>query len=266
MKSNLPYYFLFVLLILGAFASMAQNGYGITILGSVAILFSITFFVRTLAALKIEKKDWVTLIESLSLATLSMIMALRVFYIHFAFVEILFGLAGLALIAIYLRKAQHAYSTIKPRNFRMAWLTATLLLSITLYTLSMVSVAFFPLASEPAGGAAFGLLILFAIGAITTKEILYEGEKVSVFQFVARFKDLTLVLISLFFLFTLYMGLTKFDWLPRMYSDEFPQSYFELVKQAETGKEKPKNGIYRHQEFKEMYNRFVNRNTNTGKK
>jgi hypothetical protein len=260
MKSNLPYYLLFVLLIMGAFASMAQNGYGVTILGIVAVLFSITFFSRTLSALQMEKKDWSLLVEAISLATLSLIMALRVFYIHFLFVEILFGAAGVALMVVYLGKALKTYTSIRHKSMRLTGLTIMLFLSIALYTLSMVSVAFFPPLAEPSGGAAFGLLILFVAGALATKEILIDGEKVSAFQFVSRFKDLTVVLISLFFLFTLYMGLTKFDWLPRMYSDEFPQSYFELVQRAELGKEKPVNGKYRHQEFKERYNQFVKRN------
>jgi len=49
--------------------------------------------------------------------------------------------------------------------------------------------------------------------------------------------------MTLFVLFTAYMGLTKFVILPKMYSDEYPQAYLELVKQAEGGTEKSVNGI-----------------------
>jgi hypothetical protein len=48
--------------------------------------------------------------------------------------------------------------------------------------------------------------------------------------------------------------------LPKLYSDQFPQAYFKLVNNAETGKEKPVNGKYRHEEFKAMYDQFVERN------
>jgi hypothetical protein len=44
-----------------------------------------------------------------------------------------------------------------------------------------------------------------------------------------------------------------------MYSDKFPQKYFELVNLAESGKDKPLKGKFRHEEFKEMYDRFVDR-------
>lgn len=58
-----------------------------------------------------------------------------------------------------------------------------------------------------------------------------------------KFKDRSIVLMTRFVLFTVYMGLTKFDILPKMYSDEYPQAYLELVKQAEGGTEKSVNGI-----------------------
>jgi len=69
-----------------------------------------------------------------------------------------------------------------------------------------------------------------------------------------------LLLISLFFIFFLYYGFTGIGTLPRIYSDEYPQAYFELVNNAETGKEAPVNGKYKHEEFKEKYDRFVKNN------
>jgi hypothetical protein len=51
-----------------------------------------------------------------------------------------------------------------------------------------------------------------------------------------------------------------------MYSDEFPQAYFELVQQAELGKEQPINGKYRHEEFKEKYELLISRHIHSDKK
>jgi hypothetical protein len=109
------------------------------------------------------------------------------------------------------------------------------------------------------------LLLFVGIGFIK-RDTLIEGEKVSAFSYVARFKDRSIVLLSLFLLFTAYMGLTKIDALPRMYSDKFPQAYFELVRQAESGVEKPVDGKFKHEEFKEKYDRFVNRHARSGNK
>lgn len=81
-----------------------------------------------------------------------------------------------------------------------------------------------------------------------------------------KFKDRSVVLITLFVLFTAYMGLTKFYILPKMYSDEYPQAYLELVKQAEAGQEEPINGKYKHEEFKELYDQFVSRHNASNQK
>jgi len=255
------YYLLFVLLIMGAFASMAQNDYGVKILGGVAMAFSILFLIQLMLWIASkEKYGAIVLIELGSLVLLSMILGMRVFYIHFTFVEVIFGFAGLMLIFSYAAKSFQSWMELKNKNRMMAILMSFLYGSIILYTLSMTVVPFTPAVAEPAGGMAFALFIIFVLSGYYKKELLVDGEKLSLFQFAGRLKDRSVVLLALFLIFTAYMGLTKFNLLPRMYSDEFPQAYFELVKQAESGMEKPVNGKYKHEEFKEMYDQFVSRN------
>jgi hypothetical protein len=62
------------------------------------------------------------------------------------------------------------------------------------------------------------------------------------------------------------MGLTQVGLLPRMYSGEFPQVYYELVKQSESGNEIRVNGKLRHEEFKSRYDRFIERHTRIDQK
>ena len=120
-KYNPIYYILFILLIMGAFASMAQNSYGIKIMGGVAFAFGLVFLVEFISVLRRnEKKDVYTLIEPLCLCLLSFIFGLRVFYIHFPYIEILFVLAGLVLILIYLRKVILRFRHFRPKNNYLA--------------------------------------------------------------------------------------------------------------------------------------------------
>ena len=77
---------------------------------------------------------------------------------------------------------------------------------------------------------------------------------------IAGFKDRVFLLLSLFIIFSLYYGLSGSGILPKLYSDKFPQAYYELVNNAETGKEKPVNGKYKYEEFRKMYDQFVERN------
>jgi hypothetical protein len=58
-------------------------------------------------------------------------------------------------------------------------------------------------------------------------------------------------------LFSLYVGFNRIGLLPGIYSDEFPQAYYNLVDQAASREEKPINGRYKHEEFKVEYDQFL---------
>lgn len=260
-RYNPYYYLLFVLLIFGAFASMAQNDYGIKILGGAAFVFGLLFLLQLLGELRSKHKtDVVAVAELFGLTVIAIILSMRVFYIRFPFVEIVFGFAGLVLLAAYSLRLFRTWRNLQTKSRAMAILLVMFHGSILCYVASMTFVPFIPALAEPLGGAGLLLLLLFLVGGWLKREMLVEGEKLSVFNFVSRVPDRSIVLVALFLLFTAYMGLTKIDFIPKMYSDEFPQAYFELVNQAETGKEKPVDGKFKHEEFKERYDRFVERN------
>jgi hypothetical protein len=266
-KYTTLYYLLFVLIVMGAFAAMAQNEYGITILGLTATIFSLLFFIQLISLLSAKDSvSKVEIVELVSLFVLSGILAMRVFYIRFQFVEWVFALAGLALVLVYSNKMVQAYSSVKTESKKLGWLIIVFYGSIILYSVSMVTVPFFPSLSETAGIIAFGLLLVAAAASLISKTILINGERLSGVQFVLKLKDKSGVLIVLFLLFTCYTGFTKIGLIPAMYSNEFPQGYYELVDRAETGKEKPVDKKFRHEEFKAQYDRFIDRNSSSKKK
>lgn len=268
MKKYIAYYYLmFVLLIFGAFASMAQNDYGLKILGVVSFVFALLFIVQLISGLTSEKKiQPLEVVELVGLVILSSVLGMRVYYIHFQFVEILFAVAGVGLIGVYLLKLVMSWNTIRVKNNGLAISVCIFYASIISYITSMTMVPFFPGMAEPAGTMGFALIIIFVVVALVKKKFMVDGEKVSAFRFVYRFRDRSPVLIALFILFTGYMGLTKVGAIPKIYSDEFPQSYFELVNRAESGNEEALEGKYSHEEFMERYNEFVNRHVNSGSK
>ncbi len=262
MKKYIPvYYLLCVLLILGAFAAMAQNSYGLTLLGAVAGFFALVFLIQLVSRVDVIKqhRDYLGLLEYISLILISAILCLRVFYIRFVFVEEIFILAGLLLVITFSIRSVRNFRAVRVHHRMLAWTVLLLHLSIIGYIMSMVLAPLYPRFSEPAGIAAFSLLIVFAFSAILHGKILIEGEKQTIFEYVNRFRDHTILLVAIFLIFTGYMGLTKIGVVPKMYTDEYPQAYFDLVKRAETGIESPVNGKYKHEEFKEMYERFVAR-------
>jgi hypothetical protein len=263
-KYNTLYYLLFVLLIMGAFASMAQNAYGFIILGAVAFVFSGIFLYQMIERLFATNfKDGLVedSIELGALVLLSAILGLRVFYIHFESVEIIFGLAGVVLVLLYGKKLVKYFSDFSS-NRLLKWLVPVFYSSIIFYILSMIAAAFFPSLSEPVGELAFGLTLIVVLAAVVKREQYVEGEKRSVLYFLLRLRDKSVLLGALFLVFTAYMGLTKIGALPKMYSNEFPQAYFQLVAEAEGDIEQPVDGKYRYEKFKEQYQIFLEHNSN----
>src|SRR6478609_2985544 len=137
-KYNTIYYLLFILLIMGAFASMAQNNYGLKIMGTVAFVFGLVFANKFISILrKDEKKDVYILIELVCLFLVSFIFGFRVFYIHFPYIEILFTAAGILLMLIYLRKMLVRFHYLLYKNSLLAILVLMFHLSVILFLFSL---------------------------------------------------------------------------------------------------------------------------------
>lgn len=251
------YYLLFFLLITGAFASMAQNAYGMTILGISATFFGILFAIQWLRAWNKKEKNGLTLTELTCLVILSALLALRVFNLHFKSVETLFTATAIILAAVYVIRLARFFNPKTRMDGKISWLVLFYYLSLILFLLASSLTPFIPGAVAPAGILAFVLLLLFVTGSWISRDQIVEGEKTSGFLFVSRFKDCSALLLSLFILFTLYTGLTRLGWLPKMYTSVYPQTYYQLVSQAETGKEVPVDGKYKHEEFKARYDAFI---------
>lgn len=259
MKKNNPiYYLLFILLVMGTFASMARNSYGLKIMGGVAIAFGLVFLLEFITALvKKEKKDVYALAELASMILFSVIFGCRVFNIHFPYIEWLFVAAGAWLVFFYIRKLFIRYHRLVSRNRRLAWLGVIFHLSIILFLVSLIMIPFASQKAEWVGMAAFALLLVFIIGGFVKRDDLVDGNKVTTMQMVSGYRDHSIVLASLFLLFSLFAAFNKAGLIPAIYSDEFPQAYFKLVDDASSKKEKPVKGRYKYEEFMEKYKQFL---------
>ncbi|MBK7559560.1 MAG: hypothetical protein IPI54_15520 [Chitinophagaceae bacterium] len=161
-KYNALYYLLFILLVMGAFAAMAQNGYGMTIMGGVSVVFALVFLAEFIAVLRKEGPVQVyRLAEAACLFVIAAIFGLRVFYIHFPYVEWLFGIAALLLALLYLHKMISRYRYYSEKNRSMALLVLVFHTSIILFLVSLFMVPFAAKTSELCGIAAFVLLVVF---------------------------------------------------------------------------------------------------------
>ena len=261
-KYNTIYYLLFILLVMGTFASMAQNSYGLKIMGGVAFVFGLVFIAEFISGLrkKSEERNVYTLIEPACLFLLSVIFGFRVFYIHFPYIELLFGGAAILLALVYLMVMVLRFRHFQNKNSFLAILVIVFHLCIILFLGSLAMVPFAPKIAEVTGAGALILLLGFIAAGFFRKDLLVDGENVSAFKMVRRFKGHSVIIASLFLLFSLYVGFNRIGVLPEIYSDEFPRAYFELVNKATSKKEKPVDGRYKYEEFMEKYQQFLKHN------
>ena len=260
--SIITYYVLIMMLILGGFASMAQNDYGLHIMGWSSLGFCMSFILLAIRRITDKDRDhkiW-EISELLGLTIIALLFFMRSSFIRFQYVEYLIILAGLAIVLLYVLRLYHTTSVTRHENRKLAIVLLFYYSSIILYTLSMVVVPLSPGLSEPFGGAGFAAIALSIIGAVYFRNFFYQSNKISLLDFLKRYKDRSLLMVVIYLIFTAYMGLTKLNIIPQLYSSEFPQAYIELVDKAESGLERPVNGVYSHEKYKESLDKFIERN------
>ena len=186
---------------------------------------------------------------------------MRTLQIYFPFIEWIFVAAAVVLALNYLTRLRHWFRQINVKNKTLATLILIAYLSIVLFCIAMVEITFKPRIARWTGGLALVLVFVFLLSGLFRRHFLLEGENKSAFSIIAGFKDRLYLLLSLFIIFSLYFGLSVANILPKLYSNKFPQAYFEMVNNAETGKEKPaEGGEFKYQEFKKSYDQFVESN------
>jgi hypothetical protein len=262
MKKNNPIYFLlFILLVMGAFASMAQNSYGLKLMGGVAFVFAGVFLMELTGTLTSEeKKDRSAIAELLAMIPFAAIFGCRVFNIYFPFIEWVFVAAGICLLFFYIRKLIIRYRQLVEKNQRLAGMILIFHLSIILFLLSMTLAPLSIRATEWIGMAGFVFLLVFIIGALIRKFYFIDGDNVAVLQMITGYRDHSIILALLFLLLSLFIALNKTGLLPGIYSDEYPRAYNEMINGGASGKEKTADGKLKHEAFKEQYQQFLKHN------
>ena len=265
-KYNRLYYVLFILLIMGAFASMAQNGYGLTITGAVAFIFGLVFLIEFITL--VRRKNGVkasSLLEPGCLFIIAVILGFRVFYIYFLNIEWIFGAAVTILIFFYFSKMVSRFRYYQKKDKWLAVLAIAFHLSIIFFLSSFALLLFAPSVAEVTGVVAMAFLLFFIVGGFLRKQVLIDGNNLSAFKMVTGFRDHSIILTTFFLLVSVYFGLNRVGVLPAIYSDEYPQAYFELINQPTARREKTANGEYKYQDFLKKYKEFLKHNSGNAK-
>ena len=181
MKSyNTVYYLLTVLLIMGGFASMAQNSYGMPIISAVCMAFGLVFFIQFIQALRANEPNRAEqAIEFFALFVLAFIFTLRTLQIYFPFIEWIFVAAAAVLALNYFTRLRHWFRLINQKNKMLAGLVLIAYLSVLLFCIAMVEITLKPRIARWTGGLALLLVFVFLLpGSVQTgSHTFYWKEK-----------------------------------------------------------------------------------------
>jgi hypothetical protein len=245
-RYHTSYYILFLLLITGGFAGMAQNSYSQLLLGIAATGFFMLFAIQFFLDARLDR-DVMYKWESLCLMIQAGLITLEVFYIHISGYSLLFWTSAIALFFVFILRFLYELKT-------HGWSMES-----ALYGLAVAS--WFVWSLYQSRGNLFlilgGLLILAFIIFISyhqKKAPSTDGVKVRLVS--TPWKDYAWVVLIFFGLVYGYTLGTRLEWLPPMYASEYPQKYYQMGTSELPGTTSTadKNQQF---EFKKAYDDFV---------
>ena len=255
-RLNSIFFILFLLLITGGFAAIAQNTYGLQLVGWSIAGFSFFSLLGGLSAYTNSRYPKLLSFEYFTLAVLFAIAAMRIFLIRFPYVELIFSATGIVLVLIYLKHIADNFRVLKSQNKKLFLTISLLYASIVLYSMALVINPFSNFVSEIAGFLGLITLLLALVFKVSIKSIIVKDKEVGLTKYLSLLPNRSYLLLSLFLLFTIYTAASLFDFIPEIQSSTMPKGYYELVKEAENGKDIEVNGRYRYQEYRERMENF----------
>lgn len=254
---------LVVLAVVGIFAAMARNAYGFDFIGvaclGLAGLLMIQLAWRLMSEYgSITHGDIPELVELFLLSLLTLLFGLRAFYIYVDYSEIIFNGVCALQMAVYAFIGYKVFAGTRSSNKALAANLGFFYFSILLF---LLSIAFRSKATWSLGLGVLALItaLPFFISVLRQKKYEIDSKSISLLHFIVVSKNKAGLLFLFFISSALFTGLSYFSIIPSIENVERPKDYIELINQAETGKEKPVDGKYQHEKYKETMDVFLKR-------
>lgn len=261
-KYNPLYYLLFVLIITGAFSSMALNTYGMKLIGFSCLGFALAFFHEAVFGLKkredLESWNKKTLtIELVLLTLLSVLFFMRSLLISFPFAEEVFILVVVLIIGNYLYIAQKSVVKLWEISKVPAYGMVFYFASLILFSITFIVGILYPDKGAVMAVLGFVLFGIYLVIGLTYKKMIINGEDYSLFTYTLNLKNkTTIAFVAIIMIFSFYT-FRDANLIPGMYSGETPTGYLRLIQEAESEQEGQENQVDRYIEFKSRYEKFI---------
>ena len=168
-------------------------------------------------------------------------------------------LTAATLIIIYTQKLFKKSAQLDKKNKRLKTLISIYYASLAGFLLSLIAGMIIPQMSEILGVLSTLLLAIVVLGMVVSKNQLVNGEEVSVFSYLRKTVGQSAVLATGFLLISSYTALYLVKLAPPLYTSKLPHNYIELINAAESGQEKPVNGVYKYERYEQAYNKLIDK-------
>ncbi len=244
---------------MGAFASMALNSYGITLMSYVALAFSLAFLYESIFILPLQNEPHSVYKKVLGTELIALIVLSALYFFRGMNVEIPYALSvsiGL-FISLFLINTYYffiAWNDVKRNPDRLKF-------GVLLYfaaLLIFIVCNYLPSGLTSIGTiAALACLVGFVIVGWWKGMVIVNGEEVSAWEMVTRFKNKTGVQLVVLTLATTYSMLSSFQLLPPLYVGSLPNGYSKVVRQWDERKDDGSQKITDPTEFEKAYKEFL---------
>lgn len=256
------YYLLFMIMITGAFASMAQNNYGLKLIGLTCLGFSCLFFFEALfdrkrkTALSSTNKILLT-VELLVLSGLALLLFFRSYFIDFNEATFLFSILLILLTSIYVIYLIQSVSRWWSESKSLSTGLVLYFLVLILFLITSILVIGVHNNNAFIGIAGAICLMTFVLWVILTKKIIVEGERITIISHIWKMQNKSFIVLIALLAVGLYFVLNRSNFIPPLYTNEKPAGYLKLIKEAEDGTEDAEEEEHTYQLFDERYQAFI---------
>jgi len=252
------YYLLFVLLIMGAFASMAQNAYGLKICGMACLGFALTFFHEIFFTTSTSENrlvaPWILSAELLFLSAISLVFLFRNFSIDFLFADVLLIASFTSLLLLFSYQAILHLKLAREHPVKLVYLVALYYGAVLFFILSFLAGLMFPGLASSLAIVAILMIVTFGALSMVFKDFTTNEETISIWQYAWQMGNKSAILLIASLLISGYSLLNSAGVLPSFYYGT-PKGYQNLVRVSNTGKDP--EGKEKPREFKERYEGFI---------
>jgi len=258
-RTVVVYCTLMLFVVMGAFASMALNNYGVLIMSYASLAFSILFFINLIVLA--QRTDMPAAgkrmrgIELAALVSLCFLLAFRGLTIDIPFRSIVIPVLLMILMFIHLFDFSKIWNTVGTAPAKMK-------VGIVCYfgTLFLLIGAFYLFGVLPGLALVFAmlsflLLVIFFLLSGRRNAVIVEGEKTNPFHMVSGFKTKSAILMVGLALVISYNSLNTLDVLPPLYFGSMPNGYYKVAQQAKDAKAGSK--AIDPESFEYAYKKFV---------